>query len=250
MKVELQRGGLEWDAASNCPKMENITAFEYITGDPCSGKHLERLGPKQNEGEPEDRMMSGGVPSQYRVENYDSILMLSEEGKAAGMSADSRVMVSMLVMRHLQDVRGVQSRILVTEIRDPRTQELMSLTKCSDSVVGNELVAMILAQISEDRDIGYVMEDLFSEEGMEMHIKDIRLFVAPDELLSWWDLVGRCQQRNMLPIGWIRKNGDPDAEIEAVINPGPDNGHDKNEPMRWNGQEWPFGDMLIVISLD
>merc|ERR1712010_410528 len=141
-------------------------------------------------------------------------------------------------MRHIQVKRQLEAskfegtppvpvqRILVTEIRDPRTQELMSLTKCSDSVVGNELVAMILAQISEDRDIGFVMEDLFSEEGMEMHIKDIRLFVGPDELLCWWDLVGRCQQRNMLPIGWIRKNGDPDAEIEAVINPGPDNGHD------------------------
>jgi hypothetical protein len=250
MKVELQRGGLEWDAASNCPKMENITAFEYITGDPCSGKHLERLGPKQNEGEPEDRMMSGGVPSQYRVENYDSILMLSEEGKAAGMSADSRVMVSMLIMRHLQDVRGVQSRILVTEIRDPRTQKLMGLTQCSDSVVGNELVAMILAQISEDRDIGYVMEDLFSEAGNEMHIKDVRLFVAPDELLCWWDLVGRCMQRNMLPIGWIRKGGDATAEPVAIINPSPENGYDKNERMRWHGAIQPEGDLLIVISLD
>merc|ERR1711981_1053828 len=152
--------------------------------------------------------------SSYRVEEYRCILMLSEEGKDAGMSADSRVMVSMLVMRHLQQARHQAKRVLVSEIRDPRTQELMSLTKCSDSVVGNELVAMILAQISEDRDIGYVMEDLFSEEGMEMHIKDIRLFVAPDELLSWWDLVGRCQQRNMLPLGWIRdpsRMRDPDG---------------------------------------
>merc|ERR1711904_550766 len=148
----------------------------------------------------------------------------------------------MLIMRHLQDVRGVQSRILVTEIRDPRTQKLMGLTQCSDSVVGNELVAMILAQISEDRDIGYVMEDLFSEEGCEMHIKDIRLFVAPDELLNWWDLVGRCTQRKMLPIGWIRKNGDGNAEIEAIINPGPDNGNNKDERLRWNGAPQPDGD--------
>jgi hypothetical protein len=238
MKKMLATGGLE--------ELKNISNLEYLTGDPCSGKQIERLGPMKGDDEPEDRLKG----SSYRLEEYNSILMLSEEGKTAGMSADSRVMVSMLVMRHIQELRGVKARILVTEIRDPRTQALMSLTKCSDSVVGNELIAMILAQISEDRDIGFVMEDLFSEEGMEMHIKDIRLFVGPDELLCWWDLVGRCQQRNMLPIGWIRKNGDPDAEIEAVINPGPDNGHDKNEPMRWNGQEWPFGDMLIVISLD
>ena len=83
--------------------------------------------------------------------------MLSEEGRDSGMSADSRVMVSMLVMRHIQLMRKVVKGILVTEIRDPRTVDLMALTKCSDKVVGNELVAMILAQISEDRDIGYVM---------------------------------------------------------------------------------------------
>merc|ERR1712159_432745 len=180
MKMMLENGGLG--------DLENIHQIEYLTGDPVKN-------------------------SAYRVEEYNSILMLSEEGKDAGMSADSRVMVSMLVMRHIQESREVKNRILVTEIRDPRTQELMSLTKCSDSVVGNELVAMILAQISEDRDIGYVMEDLFSEEGMEMHIKDIRLFVAPDELLCWWDIVGRCMQRNMLPIGWIRKTLNDAGEI-------------------------------------
>jgi len=109
---------------------------------------------------------------------------------------------------------------------------------------------MILAQISEDRDIGYVMEDLFSEAGNEMHIKDVRLFVAPDELLCWWDLVGRCMQRNMLPIGWIRKGGDATAEPVAIINPSPENGYDKNERMRWHGAIQPEGDLLIVISLD
>ena len=67
----------------------------------------------------------------------------------------------------------------------------MQVTKCSDSVVGNKLVSMILAQISEERDIGYVVEDLFSAEGCEMHTKDVRAFLAPDEMLSFWDLVNR-----------------------------------------------------------
>merc|ERR1719272_2065864 len=113
----------------------------------------------------------------------------------------------MLVMRHIQMKRGEENKCLVAELRDPRTQELMEYTKATDSVVGNEIVAMILAQISEDRDIGYVMEDFFSEEGMEMHTKDVRMFVGPGEELCWWDLVHRCMARNMLPLGWIRKDG-------------------------------------------
>merc|ERR1712070_785793 len=156
-----------------------------------------------------------------------------------------------LVMRHIQVRRQMLAakfegvpvvpvqRILVAEIRDPRTQDLMSLTRCSDSVVGNELVAMILAQISEDRDVGYVMEDLFSEEGMEMHIKDIRLFVGPNELLNWWELIGRCMQRNMLPMGWIRKTKNELGEIvtETTINP-----ENKDEKLVWNGEDGKMGE--------
>merc|ERR1711871_46955 len=246
MKKMLNDGGM--------PQPVNIKTIEYIMGDPCSGKTLDRLGPKKHDSEPDERVEG----SAYRLEEYDSILVLQEQfSKAEGMSADSRVMVSMLVMRHIQVKRGKTLRILVSEIRDPRTQDLMALTKCSDSVVGNELVAMILAQISEDRDIGYVMEDLFSEEGMEMHIKDVRYFVAPDELLNWWDIVGRCQQRNMLPIGWIRKGDDAEAigavdangrPLQAIVNPGPDNGYNKDERLRWNGDDYPNGDLLIVVS--
>merc|ERR1711865_751123 len=211
----------------------NIQNLEYLTGDPCSGKLLERLGPmdlsRQKEdpaSEPEDDRLGT-----FRIEAYNSILMLSEEESGeSGMCADSRVMVSMLVMRHLQQARHQAKRVLVSEIRDPRTQELMSLTKCSDSVVGNELVAMILAQISEDRDIGYVMEDFFSEEGMEMHTKDVRMFVGPGEELCWWDLIGRCMIRHMLPIGWIRKQGSDNTPWEAELNP-----EEKSTRHRWIG---------------
>jgi len=174
--------------------MENIVSLELIQGDCCRGVELERLGPESG--------------TRFRLEEYDSVLTLSVDNSiGSGMSADSRVMVSMLIMRHIQMQRGQEHKVLVAEIRDPRTQELMEFTKCTDSIVGNEIIAMILAQISEDRDIGYVMEDLFSEEGMEMHVKDVRIFAAPREELNWWEMVDRCMQRIMLPLGWIRKNG-------------------------------------------
>jgi hypothetical protein len=220
-------------AAGGLADLENIKQVDFLHGDPTNIKVLDGLGGK-----------TGGLA----IEHYNSIILLCLESDAAGMSADSRVMVSMLVMRHLQTSRGVEDNVLVSEIRDVRTNALMNLTKCSDSVVGNELIAMMIAQISEDRDNGYVMEDLFSEEGMEMHIKDIRLFVAPEEALNFWDLVGRCQLRNMIPIGWIRKSEPGYEEREtldkAVINP-----PNKDEKLRWKGAD-KGGDLLIVISED
>jgi len=228
--VEYQKSCL---AAGGLGDLQHIKQVDFLHGDPTNIKVLDGLGNK-----------TGGLA----IEHYNSIILLSLESDADGMTADSRVMVSMLVMRHLQQSRGVEDNILVSEIRDPRTNELMNLTKCSDSVVGNELIAMMLAQISEDRDNGYVFEDLFSEEGMEMHIKDIRLFVAPDEALNFWDLIGRCQLRNMIPIGWVRKSepGYEDRRVmdKAVINP-----PNKDEKLRWHGAD-RNGDLLIVVSED
>ena len=56
----------------------------------------------------------------------------------------------------------------------------------------------------------------------------------------------RCQQRNMTLMGWIRKDDNPNsAAWEAVINP-----EDKETKLRWNAKEMPYGDLLIVLSLD
>lgn len=243
---KLAQGGLELpgDDSQNFFKtasvMRNIITVELVQGDVTSGKAIERLGPKKRDDDHDDRLPG----SRMRIEEYDSVLTLCMDiAYQNGMSADSRVMVSMLVTRYIQTRRGQSKKTLVAEIRDPRTQDLMSFTNCTDSVVGNRIVAMILAQISEDRDNGYVMEDLFSEEGMEMHVKDIRLFVAPDEFLNWWELVDRCTQRNMLPIGWIRKNGDDNTDWTVDLNP-----ENKDEQLRWYGRDSPDGDLLVVIS--
>jgi len=232
----------------------NISAdVEFISGDPCNGLQLERLGPKMYDDDWEDRLM-GPTGNTYRLEQYDLVLNLCEEDKqgSGDLNADSRVMVSMLIMRYIETSRRVKAggsgnkKTMVAEILDPRTSRLMALTECAP-VVGNELVAMMLAQVSEDRDIGYVLEDLFSEEGMEMHLKDIRLFVAPNELLNWWELVGRCMQRTMLPIGWIQKRRNEDGTVSENLEINPAN---KDEKFIWNGQDGEFGDQLIVVSED
>lgn len=245
--------GKDWEPSA-------FVSVEYMSGDPTNVKTLKGLGTASGDRSGEGFHGIGGLT----IEQYQSIIVLATvpgEDCADGLSGDSKVMVSMLIFRELQYQKREQAKeegreappesSLVSEIRDPRTQATMNLTDCSDSVVGNQTIAMIMAQVSEDSDNAFVFEDLFSEEGMEMHVKDIRLFVGGDEVLSFWDLVGRCQLRNMVPIGWVRKNGNHDewktldAMERCVLNP-----WNKDEKLSWNGTGDIHGDMLIVISED
>lgn len=54
--------------------------------------------------------------------------------------------------------------IIISEILDSRTRNLVSVTRISDYVLSNELVSMALAMVAEDKQINRVLEELFAEE--------------------------------------------------------------------------------------
>lgn len=54
--------------------------------------------------------------------------------------------------------------VIISEILDPRTKNLLSMSKISDYVLSNELVSMALAMVAEDRQINDVLEELFAED--------------------------------------------------------------------------------------
>lgn len=62
-------------------------------------------------------------------------------------------------MQHASD-----KSIIISEILDSRTRNLVSVSKISDYVLSNELVSMALAMVAEDKQINRVLEEHFAEE--------------------------------------------------------------------------------------
>lgn len=54
--------------------------------------------------------------------------------------------------------------IVISEILDSRTKNLVSVSRISDYVLSNELVSMALAMVAEDKQINRVLEELFAEK--------------------------------------------------------------------------------------
>lgn len=189
------------------------------------------------------------------IPDYDAILVLTEELPVGGLSSDSRTMIAMLLCRDLQK-QGVRERNTVTwghkkpstdacviaEILDPRTAELVALAKTDDHIVSNQLISMALGQISEQADIGMLIDDLFGSEGNEIHIKDSMLYAFEGEQLSFWEILTRARQRGEVAIGWqLKKDVDGGApEKGLVLNP-------ENKEARVS---WHKGDKIVVLSED
>ena len=54
--------------------------------------------------------------------------------------------------------------IIISEILDSRTRNLVSVSRISDYVLSKELVSMARAMLAEDKQINRVLEELFAEE--------------------------------------------------------------------------------------
>lgn len=196
------------------------------------------------------------------LETFDSILILADESvEDSIVHSDSRSLATLLLIRDIQSkrlpykdrksmplrhsgfshsswIREMQQAsdksIIISEILDSRTRNLVSVTRISDYVLSNELVSMALAMVAEDKQINRVLEELFAEEGSEMCIKPSEFYLYDQEELCFYDIMIRGRQRDEIVIGYRLA-----AAERAVINP-----IQKSERRKWS-----IDDVFVVISL-
>ncbi|XP_018717564.2 ion channel CASTOR isoform X1 [Eucalyptus grandis] len=192
------------------------------------------------------------------LESFDSILILADESvEDSAIQADSRSLATLLLIRDIQAKRlplsmapsrrgnfsqsswmgemqqASDKSVIISEILDPRTKNLLSMSKISDYVLSNELVSMALAMVAEDRQINDVLEELFAEEGNELHIRPADLYLCEGEELSFYELLLRTRLRREIMIGYRLANAE-----KAVINP----------PAKDERRTWSVRDVFVVIT--
>jgi hypothetical protein len=174
------------------------------------------------------------------LETFHAVLVLTEEEEGKeGIRSDSKSMVTMLLCRDIQRELKAEAQlgrkpVLISEILDPRTADLVAIASADDFMVSNKMVSMALGQMSQSINCHPLVEELFNPAGMEMHIKPINLFAEPGERCTFWTIAGRARTRLCIAIGYTS-----DGE-GLVINPA-----DKSEPRLWQPN-----DRIVVISED
>ncbi|RAL39544.1 unnamed protein product [Cuscuta campestris] len=195
------------------------------------------------------------------LETFDSILILADASlEDSIVHSDSRSLATLLLIRDIQSkrlpyknpksmplrhaafsqtswIREMQQAsdksIIISEILDSRTRNLVSVSRISDYVLSNELVSMALAMVAEDKQINRVLEELFAEEGNELCIKPAEFYLYDKEEICFFDIMVRGRQRREVVIGYRLS-----ATERAVINPS-----NKSVPRKWS-----IDDVFVVLS--
>jgi voltage-gated potassium channel Kch len=144
-----------------------------------------------------------------KVGEYDHIIVLSgaewsDNGRAAPLDpqrADARTLITLL---HLRDIaeRAGQDLSIVTEMLDLRNRQLAQATQADDFIVSDNLVSLMLSQISENRELADVFQDLFNPEGSEIYLKPASDYVEAGRAVSFYTVVEAARRRGQVAIGY------------------------------------------------
>ena len=177
---------------------------------------------------------------------FDHIVVLSRQGEGlGGEAADAECIVCLLVLRQIREKAGHSgkgsSSSIVSEIRDPRNKRLASVARVNDFIVSNEIISMILAQVSEEPWLLDIYSELFDPRGCEIYLRDSSLYLIPGRPSSFRAVMQAAHLRNELALGYrvAALHMDLDRNFGITLNPR------KDEPL-----ELCAADQIVVIARD
>jgi len=154
------------------------------------------------------------------VTSYDHVITLSSSDVMTPQEADALTLITLLHLRDIGDKTG-RDLSIVSEMLDLRNRELAEVTRADDFIVSDRLISLLLSQVSENRSLMAVFDDLFDPEGAEIYLKPATDYVRPGQPVSFYTLVEAARRRGEIAIGYRQAAASTDASRSygVVVNP-------------------------------
>ena len=136
-------------------------------------------------------------------QQYPTVMVLGDAADPSHTAeqADTRAIIALLLLRDFRTLGGLKKQKVCSEILEPKNRELAATTEIHDIVISNEMVSMVLAQITHEPRVGPVLEDLFRSEGSEIYLKALRIYADLNEPVTFEELILRAKKRNEVALG-------------------------------------------------
>jgi len=153
------------------------------------------------------------------VHTYDRVVVLCY-GHLDAQQADARTLITLLHLRDMAE-RGGYHLPIVSEMVDIRNRNLAEATRADDFIVSDRLVSLMLAQVSENKQLNAVFADIFDPEGSEIYIKPAVNYVRLGAAVNFYTVVEAARRRGEIAIGYRlqAQAGDATRSYGVVINP-------------------------------
>ncbi len=171
------------------------------------------------------------------IPSHNHIILLAYNDRPV-QEADAKTLIALLHLRNISETSNA-SLSIVSEMHDIRNRQLAEITRADDFIISNNLISLMLSQLSENKNLHKVFTNLFSAEGSEIYLKPVTDYITVGEETNFYTLMEAATQKGHTAIGYrlLEFERDPAKAYGISINPV------KSEKIRFTEN-----DKVIVLS--
>lgn len=134
--------------------------------------------------------------------------------------SDARTLMTLVQLRQVLKKRGIDEKVsIVTELLEPTDVPLAQVANPDDFIISEQLVSLLLSQLSENPDLEPLFWDLFDSGRAEIVLKPASAYVAIDQEIPFSAAVASASTRSEVAIGYRRAVSDGNRAPQVVVNP-------------------------------
>ncbi|MEO8512063.1 MAG: potassium transporter TrkA [Ignavibacteria bacterium] len=149
------------------------------------------------EGNISDRAMLDSL----KLERFNHIILLCYSDTMPEQEADSKSLITLLHLRNIEEKTGHDFTI-VSEMMDIRNKELAEVTEADDFIISNKLISLMMSQLSENKELKAVFDDLFDAEGSEIYVKPVTDYIKTAAPVNFYTLCESAARKGEIAIGF------------------------------------------------
>lgn len=156
---------------------------------------------------------------ELKTDNFDHIILLSYTHIDV-QESDAKTLICLLHLRNFSEKSG-KDYAIVSEMLDIQNRELGVVAKADDFIVSDNLISLMLSQLSENKDLKKVYDVLFEAEGSEIYLKPVSRYVKPGQPLNFYTVAESAARMNETAFGYRISSQAQDAKktFGVYMNP-------------------------------
>jgi ion channel POLLUX/CASTOR len=154
------------------------------------------------------------------IPEFNHIILLCYSDALEAQEADAQTLITLLHLRDISRITGKDLSI-VSEMMDIRNRTLAEVTEADDFIVSNRIISLMLAQISENKQLNAVFEDVFDPEGSEIYLKPAEEYIVLGQPVNFYTVLESARRKGEIAIGYRKEAQSKDASQSygVVVNP-------------------------------
>jgi hypothetical protein len=166
---------------------------------------------------------------------FESIIILGYDN----LDIQQKDAKSILTILQIRQILQQQDKNIVAEIYDEKNREIVELSKACDYIISDNIISLLMTQLSQQPDLYWIFEELFDDNGCEIYLKTIDNYISDfKKEYDFNDLTIFAACKNEITLGYrvYKFKDEKKKNYGVVLNP------DKNKKLKFERF-----DSIIVI---